>query len=409
MTPPEPMDTPIQWFYLFIMSISIISGMSTWFSASAILPQLILKWELSEQTSPLLTVLVQIGFVVGALIISVFQISDLFQAKYIMVVGCVGAGLANVLIIAWEEFAFALCMRFFTGMFLACVYPPSLRLTSTWFKNRRGLALGVMVGSVTLGSAMPHLLKAVEAQYDWSILMITTTALTWFGGAVILLIVKEGPFTFPKAKFDIKAVIELSSDPGWYLPTGAYLGHMWELYACWSWCSQFFLNTLNQHSDGDSSDHSGKSSLITFAVVGTGFFGCVFGGLISDKFGRVQLCLLSLVVSGLCSAFIGIAAEESVSFATVIGIIWGFFVVADSAQFSTMITELVSNKSIVGSSLTVQTGLGFMLTCITIYLVPVIHKDVGWVYAFSFLSIGPVVGIFALISLYKRTNTTTIS
>ena len=382
-------DVPGQRRTLALLALVLVLSMTTWFSASAVVPQLREEWDLSSSGSSWLTIAVQLGFVVGALLSSLVNLPDLVSPQTVILAGSVGAAAANALLVLAHGLGAAIPLRAATGFMLAGVYPPALKLVSTWFREGRGTALGVLVGALTVGSAGPHLLNGLGG-LDWKLVILATSGLTLGGGLVARLAVPDGPFPFPRAVFDPRQTKAALSNRGVRLASLGYFGHMWELYAMWAWFLVFFSDQLA----GDRR----AAAFATFAVIGVGGLGCWLGGILGDRWGRPQLTASAMAVSGACALSIGLFYGGPSWLVLVVGLVWGLAVVADSAQFSTLVTEH-ADQAYVGTALTLQLALGFTLTVATIWLVPVLRDAVGWGWAFAFLAPGPALGIVAMLRL----------
>jgi MFS family permease len=372
---------------LGILALALVLSMTTWFSASAVIPQLREEWGLSDTGAAWLTIAVQLGFVAGALVSSLLNVPDLVAPRLVILVGSLGAAAANLLLVAVSSAAAAAPLRLATGFFLAGVYPPALKLMSTWFRKGRGTALGILVGALTLGSAGPHLVNGLGG-LDWHVVVYATSALTAAGGLLAGLAVPEGPFPFPRAVFEPRQARLVFANRGVRLASLGYFGHMWELYAMWAWFLVFF-----------STVEPGRgAAYATFAVIGIGALGCWAGGLLGDRFGRPETTAAMMGASGLCSLAIGLLLGAPTWLLLVVALVWGFTVVADSAQFSTLVTEH-ADQAYVGTAVTLQLAVGFTLTIATIWLVPVFEDAVGWRWAFAFLAPGPALGVVAMLRL----------
>jgi MFS family permease len=367
--------------------------MSTWFSAAAVLPQLRAEWDLSSGESAWLTIAVQLGFVAGAVAAALLNLSDVNRPQRVLLWGALGAAAANALLVPADGPAVALPLRFLTGVCLAQVYPPALKVMATWFREGRGAALGILVGALTVGSALPHLVNGIGG-LDWETVVLATSALTVAGGLIGGIAVHDGPFPFPRAAFDPRQAGRVFTNRGVRLASLGYFGHMWELYAMWAWFAVFFGAALEAGGDPSSS----AAALATFAVIGIGGIGCWVGGLLGDRWGRTSTTALMMSISAACAIAIGLFFDGPLWLLLAIGLVWGFTVVADSAQFSTMVTEL-ADQAYVGTALTLQLALGFTLTVATIWLVPVFEGQTGWQWAFAFLAPGPLLGIAAMLRL----------
>ena len=362
--------------------------MSTWLSATAVLAQLKDEWGLSSPTGSWLTIAVQLGFVAGALVSSIVNLPDLLPPARLIAVAAVGAAVVNALLVTVDTAAAAIALRFATGFFVAGIYPPALKFVATWFKTGRGVALGVLVGALTLGTASPHLVNAFGG-VEWETVVLAASGLSLFGAAVVWG-VKEGPYPFPRATFDPRQIGRTLTNRGVRLASLGYFGHMWELYAAWAWVHVFYADIAGEDR--------GIGAATAFAVVGIGALGCYCGGRLGDSWGRTRTTAASMAVSGTCALVIGFLAEAPTAAVVALGLVWGFTVVADSAQFSTMVTEL-ADQAYVGTALTLQLALGFTLTVVTIWLIPVIEIDHGWGWAFALLAPGPALGVIAMLRL----------
>jgi MFS family permease len=375
---------------LALLSLALVCSMTTWFSATAVVPQLRDEWGLGDTAAAWLTIAVQVGFVAGALVSSALSVADVFSPRIVILVGAVGAAGANAVLLVAEGPEVGLAARLATGFCLAGVYPPALKLASTWFQRGRGTALGIVVGALTLGSAAPHLVNGLGG-LDWRVVVATTSLLTVAGGVIAALAVPEGPFRFPSAAFDPRQAPRVLANRGVRLASLGYFGHMWELYAMWAWFLVFFSAVV---SDGRDAAYA------TFAVIGVGAVGCWVGGVLGDRWGRPETTAAMMAVSGACALVVGVVGAWSAAAALVVGIVWGFAVVGDSAQFSTLVTEL-ADQAYVGTALALQLAVGFALTAATIWLVPFWEDAVGWRWAFAFLAPGPALGIVAMLRLRR--------
>jgi len=370
--------------------------MTTWFSATAVIPKLQSIWNLTPTLSAWLTIGVQLGFVLGAIGSSIVSLSDVISSKKLMIYGSIGAAVANLGLLLVESASLAIFFRVMTGVFLALVYPPSLKLISTWFKRGRGLALGALVGSITLGSAAPHFINAIGG-LGWELVVVSTTLATLSGALIIGLFVHEGPFPYPRAPFHLGRIGQVFKNRGILLASLGYFGHMWELYAMWAW----FLTFTQMSFIELNIDNPSAASFFTFAAIGMGALGCIVGGILGDRWGRTATTSLMMCISGSCALLAGFVYDGPLWMLIALGLIWGFTVVADSAQFSTIVTEL-GDPMYVGTALTMQLGIGFMLTVITIWLLPLAADNLNsWQWVFLILIPGPLIGTCAMLLLRR--------
>jgi MFS family permease len=382
-----------RWRALALLSAAELLGMSLWFSASAVVPALRAEWHLSDSTASWLTVAVQLGFVAGTLLSSLFNLPDIISTRHLFAICAFAGALANAIFGLYAHGAeSAIALRFLTGMFLAGVYPPGLKIMATWFRQRRGMALGVLVGALTLGKASPYLVNAVGSS-NWRYNVLLVSLLAVVGGLIVLVFVTDGPYKLPAAHFDWRQAARVFSNRGVRLANFGYLGHMWELYGMWTWVPVMIRASMAAHGDQPSLAEVGS-----FLVIGCGAIGCVLAGLAADRIGRTIATSWAMGVSGTCCLVIGFLFGAHPIFLLLIAAIWGASVVADSAQFSTCVTEL-GDPRYVGTALTIQMCLGFLLTTISIELVPHFVKLVTWRYAFMILAPGPFLGVIAMLRL----------
>lgn len=401
---PSVEDPPGRWSALARLAVGMVLAMTTWFSASAVLPQLREEWELSSTAGSWLTIAVQLGFVVGAVGSAAFNVADLVAPRRLMLVGAVGAAVANIGLLLASGPESAIPLRFATGVFLAGVYPPGLKSMATWFRRGRGTALGVMVGALTVGSAMPHLVNGLGG-VRWETVIVATSALTVGGGLVAEFVGRDGPFPFPQARFDPGQARRAFADRGVRLATIGYFGHMWELYAMWAWFAVFFADRLAL--DGGTDVRQG-AAFAAAAAIGVGGLGCWVGGVLGDRWGRSRTTALAMAISGTSAVLIGLLRDAPVPVVLAIGLVWGFWVVADSAQFSAIVTELADQRY-VGTAVTLQLAAGFTLTVVTIWLVPVLRDWLTWRWAFAFLAAGPALGVWAMLRLLRSPESARIA
>ncbi|MEM7323435.1 MAG: MFS transporter, partial [Actinomycetota bacterium] len=301
--------------------------------------------------------------------------------------------IANLLVVVGNSYAAALPARFLTGVFLAAVYPPSLKAMSSWYRTGRGFALGVMIGALTLGSALPHLINALGG-LDWTITLTAASVLTILGGLIAEFVADDGPHVTRASVFDPTQLRAIARNPRFALASAGYFGHMWELYAMWAWIAAFYGDVFTDRVT-DQDNAARLASLAAFAVIGIGAIGSAYAGVLSDRTSRVDAAAIALRWSAALCMVVGFLVDAPLPIVVGAGLVWGFWVVADSAQFSTIVTE-VTDPDYIGTALTVQLAAGFTLTVFTIFLVPIVRDATSWGWAFVLLAPGPALGGWAM-------------
>jgi MFS family permease len=380
------------------LSVAMFLGMTLWFSATAATGAIAAEFRLTTGETAWLTMAVQGGFVVGTLLSAILNLPDVINARRLMAIGCAVGALANAALVGVARPGLLVALRVATGIALAWVYPPGMKVAAGWFERRRGAALGILIGALTVGSAFPHLLAAASARIAWRALILAASALAACGGAIVLAAVGDGPYVSASAPFDRHAVLRVFAHVPTRLATLAYLGHMWELYAVWTWIAAFAAASLRATGGtGAAPDTTiaAAASALAFVTIASGAAGSVGAGLVADRAGKARVAAAAMVVSGTCSLVAGFAFAGSTALIAALALVWGISVVADSAQLSALVAQH-SPRDHVGTALTMQTCSGFLLTIASIRLVPIVARAIGWQWAFLSVAPGPFLGAFAL-------------
>jgi MFS family permease len=371
---------------LAILSVAELLGMSLWFAGSAVAPQLAEQWSLSANQTAWLSTSVQLGFVAGTAVAALLNLADTLSSRAYFASAAILGATANAALLGAPGYGSAVVLRFITGACLAGVYPPAMKMIATWFQARRGLAIGTVVGALTAGKAMPYLVHAIP-DVGIAPVVLSASAGALVAASLVVTAYRDGPFPFPRRPFSWSLARAVLASRDYRLVLGSYAGHMFELYSYWVWIPLFLAASV-----ADQNVSSSTVSLLSFAAIAVGAVGCIWGGAIADRLGHARFVAAAMAVSGACALLTPLVFGRSLPLLTLLVLVWGVAVIADSAQFSTLVTRVVPAHA-VGTALTLQTSIGFLLTTISIQLIPPIVDIVGWKYAFPLLALGPILGI----------------
>jgi MFS family permease len=380
---------------LLLVALAELLAMALWFGVSAVAPQIAREWRLGESQTTWFTLAVQLGFVAGTLLSATLNLPDVISPRRLFALCAFLGAVANAVLAAVVDgIGAAIVLRFLTGVFLAGVYPPGMKIIATWFKTGRGLALGVLIGALTLGKASPYLINAFGSDH-WRVNAGLASVAAVLASLIVLLFVQDGPYALPNQPFDLSQIVRVFSNRGVRLANFGYFGHMWELYAMWTWAP-----VMLRASIAASGDSPRLAEAASFAVIGAGAIGCVVAGTIADRIGRPIVASAAMAASGACCLGIGFLYGKVPFALLLVASVWGATVVADSAQFSACVTEYADPRYL-GTALTMQTCIGFLITTVSIRMMPLLVDRVGWQWAFAFLAPGPLLGIVAMMRLRK--------
>ena len=389
------MPDPRRWRMLLWICLAELGALSLWFSATAVIPSLKTTW-MSPAAQAWLSMAVTLGFVAGTAISAVLTLADWMGARRLFALAATGAALANAALLVWiDSLGVVMACRFLTGLMLAGAYPPGMKLAASWFVEERGLAVGSLVGALTFGTALPHLFNYLGG-LSWPPVIVATSLAALAGAALMLTLVEDGPHLAARSPFNPHAVAQLVRSRSVVLASAGYFGHMWELYAMWTWIGLYLGAAFTQ---AGLEGAPRLASATTALVIAAGGVACIVAGRLADRIGRTATTMLAMIGSGACAAGIGLVFEEPLLL-VLVALVWGATVIADSAQFSTAISELAS-PDYVGTALSLQTCLGFLLTLVSIRLYPAIVAAWGWPSSFVFLAPGPLLGTLAMWKLRR--------
>lgn len=409
---------------LIVLSLAELFAMTLWFTGTTVLPQLAQEWRVNVADAAWVTIAVQFGFVAGALISAIFNLSDVISASRLFAICAVAAAIVNGLfaLLAIEHRSAALVLRFLTGLFLAGVYPPGMKIMASWFQVNRGMALGVLVGALTVGKATPHALYGLQQlignALPWRWVVIAGSALALIAAALVVSFVTEGPYLAANPPFHLGQIGEMLHNRALRLANFGYFGHMWELYSMWGWLA-ILLAAANAHAS--------RSVLetVSFFAISLGFLGCLWAGIAADRLptapagdhsanvksfrvrSRSRVTIIAMAASCACCLLAALAFDHFVLL-VLIALVWGIAVIADSAQFSAIVSE-VADQRYVGTALTFQTALGFLLTTVSLKTMALVASSYGWRLATASLAIGPALGMVAMWRLQKSTQQSALS
>jgi MFS family permease len=381
-----------------VIVISQFCCTSLWFAGNGVINDLVINFGLNESALGHLTSAVQFGFIIGTLIFAILTISDRFSPSKVFLISAFLGALFNLGIL-WESnnLTTLLLLRFFTGFFLAGIYPVGMKIATDYFKNGLGKSLGFLVGALVIGTAFPHLLNGIDEAFTWKSVLLTTSLLAAFGGLLMFILVPDGPYRKPSQQTDFSVFFKVFQNKKFRSVTFGYFGHAWELYAFWA-----FVPIILKKYSIEHPEIIFNISMFSFLIIGVGGLACVISGYLSQKFGTKKIAFISLLLSCICcliSPFIFNSEFEILFFAFLF--FWGMVVIADSPLLSTLVAQnaLAENK---GTALTIANCIGFLITIISIQCITYLTALTDSNSIYIILAVGPILGLIAL----KEKNTT---
>lgn len=391
-------DSSTNKWILPVIVVSQFFCTSLWFAGNAVMPDIIKKFAAAPAFLANLTSAVQFGFITGTLVFALFTIADRFSPSKVFFACAVIAALLNLAIIIQGISSVELLLfRFFTGFFLAGIYPVGMKIASDYYKSGLGKSLSFLVGALVLGTAFPHLLKSITVQFSWKYVIYSISALSVLGGLLMLVLVADGPYRKQGQQLKFTALFAGFKNKNFRAAAVGYFGHMWELYTFWAFIPVMLTANKNYYHN------SLNVSFFSFLIIACGAFACVAGGLLSQYFGAKKIATTALFLSSCCCLLSPFFLFSS-SVPMLIGFLffWGLVVIADSPLFSALVAQNVPQQSR-GTSLTMITCIGFSITIISIQLLNLLADIINAQYIYMILAIGPAVGLIALLN-NKKTN-----
>ena len=382
---------PVPAHLLPVIIFAQFAGTSLWFAGNAVAGDLIQAFQLAPQAIGDLTAAVQLGFIAGTFVFAILAIADRFSPSKVFLWSAVaGAGANLILVLLADNLSSLLLFRFVTGFFLAGIYPVGMKISADWHQKGLGKALGYLVGALVLGTAFPHLIKAVAGSMPWRQILLLVSLLTTFGGVLLYITVPDGPYRKKASRFDWRAIPHIFSFPRFRAAAFGYFGHMWELYAFWA-----FVPVILRDYQTQAGADSLSIPMWSFIVIGIGAMGCIVGGYLSIKAGSGRIAFVMLLVSGICCLLSPLLFYLPAWLFVCFLLVWGFSVVADSPQFSSVVAQ-AAPADYTGTALTIVNSIGFAITILSIQLLnhSSLFSDPNW--RFLLLLPGPIIGLIAM-------------
>jgi MFS family permease len=365
---------------------------SLWFAGNGVMHELQTTFLLNENALGHITSVLQFGFIAGTLLFAMLSIADRYAPSNVFFVSAILGALCNIVLI-WQgnSYISILVFRFFTGFFLAGIYPVGMKIAADYYQKGLGKSLGYLVGALVIGTAFPHLLKEIKGNLSWEFVIITTSTLAFLGGILMLCFVPNGPYRKPSQKIDFNAIPKIFKQQYFRKAAFGYFGHMWELYAFWAFVPSM-LHLFNKTQNATF-----NIPIASFSIIAIGGLACVLGGYISQKVGVKQVAMSSLALSCLCCLLFPLLFSVGSAIVFIIFLLfWGMVVIADSPLFSTLVAQSAP-PALKGTALTIVNCIGFFITIISIQLLNTLQTWTNTPTILTVLAFGPLIGLMVLL------------
>lgn len=386
---------------LVFIVLSQFAGTSLWFVGNAILPELKQALNLSQYAVSHVTSAVMLGFVAGTLVYGILSLADRYSPVKLFFISSLLGALTNAAV-AWlaKDAASLFILRFFTGFFIAGIYPVGMKVAADWYEKGLGKAMGFLLGALVLGTAFPHLLKNRDFELPWKSVLYFTSLFAAIGG-ILMLFVGDGPYQKRSERFQWNAFAEIFRSKKWRQAAFGYFGHMWELYTYWG----FVPVILALYAQKNNIPLN--IQLLSFLIIGSGCLSCIAGGYLSLKIGSAKVAATALLISGICCFISPLIYQLPLLPFLAILFIWGLAVIPDSPQFSTLVA-IYAPEHLKGTALKIYNSIGFAITTISLVVIDrIFYSDTFFAKqnTMLLLGIGALVGLpsmFRLISTQKQ-------
>ena len=371
---------------------------SLWFAGNAIITDLQSAMNVGIEDTGIVTSAIQLGFISGTLIFALLSISDRYSPRKLFFLCSVLGSVSNLLIYFIANNLFSLLvLRFITGFLLTGIYPVGMKIAAGWYKEKLGNAIGLLVGSLVLGTAFPHLIKSFGGSLPWEQVIFIVSGFSLVGGLAMYLIAADGPYISSGTKFNPGAIITIFKYKELRSSALGYFGHMWELYTFWALIPIILLYYFK------SNPIEVNISFWSFIIIASGSVGCIVGGIISKKTGSAKVAFAQLALSGICCLISPIMFNTSTPVFLTFLIFWGIVIVGDSPQYSAIIA-LSAPKELVGSGLTLVNSIGFAITILSLWFVYQFLDVIDISFALMILAVGPGLGLISMRSLIFKSK-----